>query len=232
MVRGFSNLPLSELEIVTLAYTITNAGIYVAWWDKPRNVDRPIRVYTSKSVDETREEMLRNRSPIDDQRNFMCSVLQFLSPGANGYSHFCCSANVPTFYSGRPKQGQDFWLSAFIASAIGTVFGAILCIPWSYSFTSHAEQLLWRVSSVIMVAIPLVTFTLSKAVFSGEVGESLLHKIVLRIFVIAVPIGLIFCVLIYVVARVTMFVLAFKTLASLPAQALHTIPWTKWIPHI
>jgi hypothetical protein len=35
MARGFSNLPLSELEIVTLAYTIMNVGIYIAWWDKP-----------------------------------------------------------------------------------------------------------------------------------------------------------------------------------------------------
>jgi hypothetical protein len=181
------------------------------------------------------EEMLKNRPPIVNQRNFMYPVLQLLAPGANGYSHFCCSANVPTFYSGIPKQGRDFWLSAFVASAIGTIFGAIHCIPWSYSFTSHAERLLWRISSIAMVAIPaflLATFTLSRLAFSGEVDKSRSQRIVFRIFVIAVPIGLIFCVLIYVVARVTMFVLAFKTLASLPAQALHTIPWTKWIPHI
>jgi hypothetical protein len=36
----------------------------------------------------------------------------------------------------------------------------------------------------------------------------------------------------YIIARLVTFVLAFKTLASLPALAFQTIPWTKWIPHI
>jgi hypothetical protein len=36
--RAAEHLAITELEIVTLAYAIINFGIYLVWWDKPRNV--------------------------------------------------------------------------------------------------------------------------------------------------------------------------------------------------
>src|SRR5277367_4161762 len=51
IARAIENLPTTELEIVTLAYTAINIGMFIAWWDKPRNVDCPIRVF-QKPVEE------------------------------------------------------------------------------------------------------------------------------------------------------------------------------------
>src|SRR5271170_7096299 len=45
IARSIEHLPTTELEIVTLAYTVINVGMLIAWWDKPRNVDSPIRVF-------------------------------------------------------------------------------------------------------------------------------------------------------------------------------------------
>ena len=42
IARRVENLPTTELEIVTLAYTAMYVGIFIAWWDKPRNVNCPI----------------------------------------------------------------------------------------------------------------------------------------------------------------------------------------------
>ncbi|CAG8769213.1 5905_t:CDS:1, partial [Acaulospora colombiana] len=64
--------------------------------------------------------------------------------------------NVPTFYSGAAYSEDDLFLSGYIALAIGVVFGAIHLIAWSYSFLSHAEQLLWRLSSIAIIGIPAV----------------------------------------------------------------------------
>jgi hypothetical protein len=50
LARGVVHLPLSELEVITLAYAIMNVGIYIAWWDKPRNVEWPIRVFISSDI--------------------------------------------------------------------------------------------------------------------------------------------------------------------------------------
>jgi len=45
IARRVENLPMTELEIVTLAYIAVYVGIFIAWWDKPHNVDCPIRVF-------------------------------------------------------------------------------------------------------------------------------------------------------------------------------------------
>ncbi|PVF91974.1 hypothetical protein CPB86DRAFT_845393 [Serendipita vermifera] len=55
IARRAAHLPPTELEVVTLAYTIMNVGIYAARWDKPRNVDRPIRVYIPREDAEKRK---------------------------------------------------------------------------------------------------------------------------------------------------------------------------------
>ena len=46
--RSAQHLPLTELEVVTLAYTVVNVIIYVAWWEKPYHVAEPVRVYANK----------------------------------------------------------------------------------------------------------------------------------------------------------------------------------------
>lgn len=48
IARHIERLPITELEIATLAYTIPILGIYICWWNKPLGVTQPIRI--SKSV--------------------------------------------------------------------------------------------------------------------------------------------------------------------------------------
>ena len=43
--RRTQHLPLTELEVITLAYTIVNVMIYAVWWEKPYRVAEPVRVY-------------------------------------------------------------------------------------------------------------------------------------------------------------------------------------------
>ena len=42
IAHGIKHLPLTHLEIVTLAYVAMNFVIYVFWWNKPLNVNRPV----------------------------------------------------------------------------------------------------------------------------------------------------------------------------------------------
>ena len=39
IARGIKHLPVTHLEIVTLAYAAMNFVIYVFWWNKPLNVN-------------------------------------------------------------------------------------------------------------------------------------------------------------------------------------------------
>ena len=42
IARGIKHLPITHLEIVTLVYAAMNFVIYVLWWNKPLNVNRPV----------------------------------------------------------------------------------------------------------------------------------------------------------------------------------------------
>lgn len=44
IARAGQRLPLSELEVLTLAFAVMNAAIYGAWWNKPQGVDMAICV--------------------------------------------------------------------------------------------------------------------------------------------------------------------------------------------
>src|ERR1700678_392169 len=67
IARGIENLPTTELEIVTIAYTAINFGMFIAWLGKPRNVDCPIRVF-QKPVEKDQ-----------DQRNQLSKIFAVIS---------------------------------------------------------------------------------------------------------------------------------------------------------
>ena len=45
IARCIEHLPVTHLKIVTLAYAAMNFVMYIFWWDKPLNVNRPVRVF-------------------------------------------------------------------------------------------------------------------------------------------------------------------------------------------
>ena len=49
IARAREHLPITHFEIVTLAYTAINFVTFIFWWDKPLNVDRPIRVFRKQT---------------------------------------------------------------------------------------------------------------------------------------------------------------------------------------
>jgi len=53
IARGVQGLPITELELVTVAFAALNFVIYVIWWDKPLHVQRGVRVYKKRRTEET-----------------------------------------------------------------------------------------------------------------------------------------------------------------------------------
>ena len=65
IARGVEHLPLTHLEIVTLAYVAMDFVIYIFWRNKPANVDRPVRVFRKS---EPREAQRLMTEPISEGR--------------------------------------------------------------------------------------------------------------------------------------------------------------------
>src|SRR5271170_5758971 len=91
IARSIENLPTTELEIVTLAYTAINVGMFIAWWDKPRNVDCPIRVF-QKPVEKD------EGSP----EGWWIKILSVITGTQDDCVDLHQRTKVPIFYSGKP----------------------------------------------------------------------------------------------------------------------------------
>jgi hypothetical protein len=103
------------------------------------------------------------------------------------------------------------------------VFGGIHCIGWSFNFPSHTERVFWRISSIAITGIPLAfTSVAAVGVLLDDYGvENALLTISFTLL------GLL-----YILSRVSLLVVSFSTLRSLPASALQTVEWTSFLPHI
>ena len=65
------------------------------------------------------------------------------------------SKRVPTFYSGG-SSGNNNPQTHAVAGLVMLIFGAIHCIAWSSQFPSHMEQILWHMSAIAIICIPVL----------------------------------------------------------------------------
>jgi hypothetical protein len=223
IARRIEHLPLTELEIVTLAYAMMNVFIYIFWWDKPCDVRCPIRVY---------ENVVTSHSTDIEWPSGVAGILDrmivYITGDQDQYVLLSTQHRVPIFWSSRYGFGNDpeNGLALLGPSILGMAFGAIHFIAWWYTFPSHAEFILWRMSCIALVAVPLIsTITCVCWAISPDNGE-LTVIVIIPLFLLMLSAWL------YVVARAATIVIAFTTLRSLPSDAFMVVDWTTFIPHI
>jgi hypothetical protein len=63
---------------------------------------------------------------------------------------------VPTFDGSNEVDGLDGKILSFAGLVMTTVFGGIHCIAWFFAFPTSQEQVLWRMSAVAIIFVPLI----------------------------------------------------------------------------
>jgi hypothetical protein len=116
----------------------------------------------------------------------------------------------------------------------GMVYGGIHYLGWNFLFPTHTEQILWRVASTGMASsMPMLLF-FGFLMDSCDIASwehrrsSLLQPIIFGFALIFYNLSAFF----YAFSRVTIFVLLFLSLRSLPPGAYATVAWSKFIPHV
>ncbi|KAI0059852.1 hypothetical protein BV25DRAFT_1889281 [Artomyces pyxidatus] len=208
--RRIEGLPITQLEIMTLAYTVITVAMYVAWWDKPQNVGGPVRVPVKESPEPDEVEK-------EDDEKWYIRIFVVIAGAQDQFVDLRKERRVPTFYGGGDTDDNNSLYADILALCAAMVFGAVHCLAWNYAFPSHAEKIIWRVSSLAIVALPVAILV------SMLLAMMISRPSHLLVFLISAPL--------YIAARSLLLALSFSTLRSLPPEAYRAVQWTLRIPH-
>lgn len=130
---------------------------------------------------------------------------------------------VPTFWANCADEAVT--IADVVVLLVAMAFGAVHCIVWSYAFPSHMELLMWHVSAISIVAVPVaILLSLAVYILICLFSETLANILLVTSFIV--------CAIFYIAGRILLLVLSFTTLRSLPIGAYQTVKWTTFVPHI
>ncbi|KAF7316575.1 hypothetical protein MIND_00177200 [Mycena indigotica] len=211
VARRAQHLPLTELEIATLAFAALNAVTWLLWLAKPLDVREPLQIALHTT----------------DPPALPVHQGQTLVPATPGPSE---TANHTSFRN-------DLLHTTSAQYLFGAVFGGLHCLAWAAFFPSAAEQWLWRVSAVLVTTLPvtLIWFLwtvpvryISQDIDDFESDSSSLAPYVTTLRAVLVRLD----IAAYCVARIILIVLPLSTLRSLPPEAFIDVNWSAYIPHL
>ncbi|KAJ6565557.1 hypothetical protein DFH09DRAFT_1363763 [Mycena vulgaris] len=215
LARVHQHLPVTELEVATLAFAVVNVFIWSIWWKKPLDVEQPIRI---GPVEEAPEPGSTNQ-----HLGWFNRFSGVLTGSYLKYYDPMVSNSVPSFWS-MESTFDDGRAGAFaMECVVGCIFGAIHCAAWNADFPSTDEMWMWRECSLIVTAIPVFVAAFSTLGFTTE--NVMIHTILLYMFILAV-------IPIYIIARLFLLTLPFTALHALPPGAFADVNWSIYIPHL
>ncbi|KAJ7151294.1 hypothetical protein C8R43DRAFT_1067483 [Mycena crocata] len=240
IARVHQHLPVSELEVTTLAFAIVNIFIYAMWWGKPLDVQRPILVGPQQEVptadpalDDQNSSLLGSsleKRPEEVAKPWQGSFLDGLNgalTGNYGEDYNPTSyPSVPSFWATASNDIRDKYKHAFLIEClVGAIFGGIHCAAWNADFASTTEMWMWRSSALAVATVPGIVAGFWMAGRSDRVDEdSAVHTLMVYISLLAY--------VMYPIARLFLIVLPLIALRAPPPGTLTDVNWSVYIPHL
>jgi hypothetical protein len=107
--------------------------------------------------------------------------------------------------------------TAILAFTLTGVFvGGIHCAAWNFLFPTPIERLLWRVSSILVLVLPL----LENLLFLSHEN------------IMSVGIATFIIPSLYAILRLFLIIEIFVSLRGVPGKVYHQLPWSDFIPHL
>ncbi|KAJ7704754.1 hypothetical protein B0H16DRAFT_1636932 [Mycena metata] len=223
LARVHQHLAVTELEVATLAFAVVNIFIWLLWWNKPLDVQRPVVVGPPK---------LPDTQPINPRQLSRWDRFFYAFWGRSADYDYdpLSSTSVPSFWS-SPMEINPLRGTVGIAALAGCMFGAIQCAAWKNDFPTTAEMWIWRAGSLVTTTSPAVVFLtllVDYIIYGTTFEETALGDAISAINLIANVVS----IPIYMMSRAVLIPLPFVALRSLPPSAFVDVNWSAYIPHI
>jgi hypothetical protein len=238
LARFLQHLPLTELEVATLAFQFVNLAIWFLWLHKPLDVQQPIILGPAGELVGLVKPSHRPSHGCSPHEAVFGNTEALLLGGYYSDRDFAASTSVPSYWSTHgfpaegPGKGDTRFASRFIVIEllVGTLFGLVHCAAWNTHFPSTAELLIWRSCSLVIAATPsTITLMFGFSLLSSKMGWKLEDEVsVAGIFDSIILAALVA----YIAARLVLITLSFTTLRALPAAALVDVNWSTYILHL
>ncbi|KIJ47394.1 hypothetical protein M422DRAFT_163982, partial [Sphaerobolus stellatus SS14] len=226
IARGVQKQAITQLELTTVAIAVPNILMYLCWWHKPMDIQFPtilrLRQPTNNLAVETEDEFQGLLAPFKDVGPFstafkitlMWSIGAPISELLGGEEE--CSKDRLYFYAEDSHNDNKLDTVVFVVAT--SSFSATNQIVWSFTFPSHAEQILWRVAGCIITATPLsaVVIQLSPDYLERPIFTQMkllpIGRIILGWFFLLLPL--------YVLARMFLLIEGIIARRNLPPSSI------------
>ena len=231
--RGIQKLPVTLLELGTLALLTCAGSSFFFWFYKPLDVSTPIQL----DIDNTIATVLREAKEAAKEP-WLDTPLDFIEPLA--YTSTKLPGNKIRSTAGPLKRipnDRDSWLHDFrtlIIVAIPTAaFSLFHLIAWNFHFPTPVEREIWRWSCVggSIVLAAGSTIELWSIVRSGYTETGLTN---LGGYKLKWPNNVMFFLpaCLYVTGRLIVIVEILLSLRAAPEGCFATPNWTGFLPHV
>ncbi|KAJ6479505.1 hypothetical protein C8R47DRAFT_1137081 [Mycena vitilis] len=201
-------LPVTELEVATVAFAFVNVFIWCLWWKKPLDVQLPISI--SQRPKPSISPVAKKVTLVEGLPGVLYGNYRY-QPGAFA---------VPLFWSDADDH-QAASIAIVVEGCVATIFGAIHCAAWNDHFPTSFEKRMWRICSVLVTAIPVATALIIP----------MIKKINILVLTILFPTLFAF-IPIYFIARLFLIVISFTALRAPLPEVFVDINWPQYIPHL
>ncbi|PWY89681.1 hypothetical protein BO94DRAFT_594537 [Aspergillus sclerotioniger CBS 115572] len=213
IARAAAGLPLTELELMTLAFIPCALVMYGLWWDKPFGVQRATLIYP---LDPKNARALHDRLGLSNR-------LARSARNEDGAQSF--QVLLEFYFSVWSMRDHVYWDSV-ICNITSIVFSVFHLIAWNWEFPSKTVKILWRVFSVTATGAPVVLVTTPSLLSCTSLWSSGVWRALGTFIVVSFGLGWV-----YIIARVSLIVLVFYCFSSMPADVYKAVQWTAIFPH-
>jgi hypothetical protein len=213
IVRSVRGLAISQLELMTTAFSLCAIITYIFLLPKPQGVQVPAPPIELERISRFHNDLIYLR----------LVILPWVSLDS------AVETRVPN------DAVEKFNYIYFVGMALGgVIFGAVHLAGWNLSFPTSIDRELWHIASILMTCLLPVAFL--PAIWIGIDGDGF-GRFLTRFSPPAIKEALVFQLwgflfgTFYILARFCLLVETFRTLAYLPPSAFVST-WVSEIPNI